>query len=140
MTLENLRVLVLDDNANMRRLIETILRSVGVSRLSEAASGQQALELMRAGEEFDLILADYLMEGQNGVDFVRTVRREFTKAELPIIIITGYAELVKLDEAKEAGANDFISKPFTTKTLIQRITRVLSAGHLMRAMDQSAGA
>lgn len=128
MSLERLRVLVIDDNANMRRLIQTILASVQVGRVVEADGSAAALDIMRRGEEFDLILVDYLMQQANGLDFVRTVRREFgrDKMSLPIIIITGYAELVKAEEAKRAGANDFIAKPFTPRTLVQRIARIIS--------------
>ncbi len=128
MSLENLRVLVIDDNANMRRLIQTILTSVKVAAVREAANGAEALAMLEAGEKFDLMLVDYLMEGENGIDFVRKVRRDFCpdQLSLPIIIITGYSELVKVEEARSAGANDFIAKPFTTRTLIQRIARIVS--------------
>lgn len=139
MKLEDLRILVVDDNGNMRRLINTILRSVGVRNMMDVASGPEALTLMQTWTP-DLVLVDYVMDGMTGVDFTRAVRSGYDKNghRLPIIVITGYSELWRLNEAKKAGANDFIVKPFTTKALVQRITRTITYNMTLEEMEQAA--
>ncbi len=139
MKIEELKVLVVDDNGNMRRLINTILRSVGIRNLMEAGSGPEALTILSTWVP-DLVLVDYVMDGMTGVDFTKSVRTNFDKngKRLPIIVITGYSELWRLNEAKKAGANDFIVKPFTTKALIQRITRTITYNMTLEEMEQAA--
>ncbi|MBF0372914.1 MAG: response regulator [Alphaproteobacteria bacterium] len=141
MKLEDLRVLIVDDNGNMRRLINTILRSVNVSQTMEASSGVEALQMLQEWPA-DIALVDYVMDGLDGVEFTRIVRRDIDKdgRRLPIIMITGYSELWRLKEAKNAGANDFIVKPFTTKTLIQRIARVMTNDYTLKELEDQARA
>lgn len=141
MQIEDLKILIVDDNANMRRLINTILRSLNIRNTMEAASGAEALTILKSWSP-DLALVDYVMDGIDGVQFTRMVRSDVDKPgrkRLPIILVTGYAELWRLQEAKEAGANDFVAKPFTTKTLMQKILRVVSSGGMtMKEMEEAA--
>lgn len=141
MTLEELRVLVVDDNANMRRLIGTILLGVGVAEVREVGNAADALAMLRDqnGWQPDLLLVDYVMEALDGVQFTRRVRAEIDTPtrRLPIIIITGYSELWRLTEAKAAGANDFIVKPFTTQALLGRIQRTITTRQTMQEQDQA---
>lgn len=128
MTLEDLRILVVDDDANMRRLVELILKSVGVGDLRAASSGMDALALLKDWLP-DVMLVDYVMEGIDGIAFTRMVREWIDRPgcrSLPIIIMTGYSELWRLDEARKAGANEFLVKPFTAGALLGRIQRVMS--------------
>lgn len=127
MTLINLRILVVDDDPHMRRLVDLILRGVGFTELRAAANGYEALDLMRAWKP-DLLLVDYVMGGLDGIAFTRLVREQTDQGgkRPAIIIMTGYSELWRLDEAKKAGANDFLVKPFNAKALLGRIGRVTS--------------
>lgn len=139
MKLEDLRILVVDDNANIRRLITTILRSVNMKAVYEAASGADALEIMRTAP-IDLVLSDYVMEGMNGAELAKRIRTDIDRdgARVPIIIVTGYSEVARLNEAKKAGVNDFLAKPFTTKTLLQRITRAAATDLTLQEMEEMA--
>lgn len=136
---EDLRVLVVDDNANIRRLIGTILQGVNVKSVREAANGHTALEILRSFP-VDLVLLDYVMEDMNGPAVMRAIRGEIDRdgRRVPVIVVTGYSEVARLNEAKEAGANDFIAKPFTTKTLLQRIARALSQDMTLKEMETLA--
>lgn len=130
MAFSDLKILVVDDNANMRRLIGTILLGVGVAEVREAAGAKEALDALRHEDGWrpDLMLVDYVMDGLDGVQLTRRVRQDIDEAgrRLPIIVITGYSELWRLNEAKAAGADEFIVKPFTTSTLLDRISRALA--------------
>lgn len=139
MKLEDLRILVVDDNANIRRLITTILRSVNIKEVREAASGADALEIMKSAP-IDLVLSDYLMEGMNGAELTKHIRSDVDRdgGRVPIIIVTGYSEVARLNEAKKAGVNDFLAKPFTTKTLLQRITRAAASKLTLQELEEMA--
>ncbi|HLN22512.1 MAG TPA: response regulator [Patescibacteria group bacterium] len=141
MKFEDLRILVVDDNVNMRRLINTILYSVGVREVVEVDNGADALAMIKDWKP-DLLLVDYVMDGLDGVEFTRRVRSEIDSSgtRLPIIIVTGYSELWRLNEAKKAGANDFIVKPFTTKALVNRIQRTMSRDLTLTEADRQAEA
>lgn len=139
MKIEDLRILILDDNVNMRRLINTILRSMNVRNTMEAGNAADAMAIMQTWTP-DLILADYVMDGVDGAQFTRMIRNDYDKPgnRMPIIIVTGYADLGRLQEARDAGAHDFIAKPFNTKTLMQKIGRVMSNGLTMKEMEEQA--
>lgn len=139
MRVEDLRILVVDDNANIRRLITTILRSVNIKEVRDAASGAEALEIMKSAP-IDLVLSDYVMEGMNGAELTKRIRDEIDHDDtrVPIIIVTGYSEVARLNDAKLAGVNDFLAKPFTTKTLLQRITRAATANLTLQEMEDLA--
>ncbi len=126
--LEDLRILVVDDDATIRRLVEHILRGVGVTALQSAGSADLALAVVAKWRP-DVLLVDYVMEGIDGITFTRLVRKTVDTAgrRLPIVIMTGYAELWRLDQAKKAGADEFLVKPFTAKALLSRIRRAVDA-------------
>jgi len=140
--MRDVSALVVDDNANMRRLIGTILRSVGAAEVREAASGEEALDILRGGWRPGLVLVDYLMEDLDGTAFTRRVRAEIDRDgwRLPVILVTGHAEMTLLHEARDAGANDFIPKPFTARTLLQRVARVVSTRLTIAEMEDMARA
>ncbi len=139
MTLDGMRILIVDDNPNMRRLITTILQSAGSGEIRHAASAEEAIEVLD-GWVPNLMLVDYVMEGEDGASFTRAVRASFGEAEprLPIVIVTGHADVARFDAAKEAGANDFIAKPFNPKTLLQRIGRVLQDNLTIKELETQA--
>ena len=126
MNLKDLRIMVVDDNGNMRQLITTILTAVGITRIVEVASGADALSRL-AVDKPDVLLVDYVMDGMTGVELTARIRAEIDGPgeRLPIVMLTGYSELWRLTEAKAAGADEFLVKPFTTKALLTRIHRVV---------------
>ncbi len=138
MTLEDLRILVVDDDANIRRLVELILGGVGVTQLRSVASADEALTMLGAWRP-DLLLVDYVMEGTDGIAFTRRIREtvDTPARRLPIVIMTGYGELWRLDQAKRAGANEFLVKPFTAKALLMRIRRAASRAQTLDERDRS---
>lgn len=130
MNMENARILVVDDNPNMRRLISTILRSLNIRQVTEAGSSAEAVKILERWPA-DVALVDYVMDGEDGVQLTRTVRREFDSEDnrLPIIMLTGYEDEMRRRIARDAGATAVITKPFSTRTLMQCLARVMAAGH-----------
>lgn len=106
------RVLIVDDTASNRKLVEAILKCYGIRSVS-AESGEKALRLMRAGQQFDLIFMDQLMPEMSGTETVKHIRalRSSSAKQVPIIALTATTEKGASDELIAAGMNDYIAKP-----------------------------
>ncbi len=114
------RILVVDDEPQIRRVMRTTLSSQGYE-VSDARSGEEALEKLRAGT-YDLILLDMNMPGIGGVEACRAIRQG---SDLAIIMLTvRHTEKDKV-EALDAGADDYVTKPFSTPELLARIRAAL---------------
>lgn len=120
-----LRVLFVDDEPSIVRVAERMLRMLGHEVLAVARS-ETALELLRADPgRFDLLISDQTMPGMTGVDLVSAVHA--VRADLPVILCTGYSEILDAERARAAGAKAFVMKPFTPASLAAAIEEVLQA-------------
>ena len=117
------RILVVDDDPDIRTLIRMTLTKNGYRYIDEVDSGQAAIKKIETGR-FDLVLLDWWMAGMNGFQVLKEVRK--WHADLPFIMVTSLAERDKVVEAVKAGANDYIVKPFTQKVLLMKIEGVLA--------------
>jgi two-component system, chemotaxis family, chemotaxis protein CheY len=120
-----MRVLLADDSGTMRTIIRRSLESVGVAGAVEAADGNQAVELFKAGGGFDLIITDWNMPGKTGIDVAREIRALDKK--IPIVMITTEAEKARVLEAIQAGVSDYLVKPFTTEKLKEKLDRFVKS-------------
>ena len=111
-------VLVVDDLAQNVRLLEAVLSPKGF-RVAAASSGQEALDAL-GGKHPDLVLLDILMPGMDGYEVCRRIREDPGTAFLPVIMITASGEEEKI-RALEAGADDFVNKPFDQAELLARV-------------------
>jgi two-component system KDP operon response regulator KdpE len=114
------RVLIVDDDPQIRRVMRTTLEAKG-NEVHEAGSGEQALELARA-EKYDLIILDINLPGKSGVETCREIR---TLSTTPIIMLTVRDAGEDKIEALDAGAFDYVTKPFAMGELLARIRAVL---------------
>jgi len=128
----SLCVLVVDDEELVRLGTAEILHDLG-HRVVEAASGSQALELLRAGTAPDMVITDYLMPGMTGTELAAEIRRE--RPQLPILLATGYANLA----GDEMASLPLLTKPFRQAEVAARIadlmTTVEDTGPALRAID-----
>src|SRR5690242_7647712 len=109
-----MRVLVVDDSSTMRRIIINTLNRLGHEDVVEAANGREGLERLTEGSgAVDLIITDWNMPEMSGIDFVRAVRGIETMRALPVLMITTNASRDDIVQARQAGVNDYIVKPFT---------------------------
>ena len=109
-----MKVLVVDDSGAMRKVIIRSLNACGVTDVSEAGHGIEAISMYQAGQ-FDMIITDWIMPYKNGVEMVRDLRA--LGATLPILMITTQSQEVHFEEATAAGVNGYLSKPFTNDAL-----------------------
>lgn len=122
----NVSVLLAEDNTQMRRLLKSVLNSFGFSNVHEAHNGQSALEALSAAP-IDLMLTDFYMEPLDGLDLIRIVRdRETSKNPyLPIIMVTGRANMDLVNQARDVGCTEFLTKPVRPDALYKRIKAII---------------
>lgn len=120
-----LNILIVEDNVHFRTLIRSILHALGMTSLSEAQDGVEALEIL-AEKSPDLVILDWKMEGMDGVECVTQIRAiSGANRFVPIIMVTGYTETSLMNQAREAGVNGFLGKPISPQSLLNRIVGVL---------------
>jgi DNA-binding response OmpR family regulator len=122
-----LRVLVVEDEHSMRKVTRAILAAMGIQNVLEAADGTTGLEIARTKHP-DLIIVDWEMPLMNGPQFVQTIRTpgNFPVPDIPIIILSAHSDHWRVVESARIGANEFVRKPVSIKTLSDRIVAVLS--------------
>ena len=114
------KVLVADDSSTMRKIIVRSLQAVGVTDPAEAADGDEAISMFKAGT-FDLVLTDWNMPGKNGLEVIQEIRN--SNKDVPIIMVTTEAEKSRVLEAIQAGVSDYLVKPFTADTLREKLEK-----------------
>ncbi len=123
---ERLKVLIVDDEASMRKVARALLQSIGIRDICEAGDGRSGLEkiCMRAP---DIVILDWEMPSPNGPEFMRTVRSpgKFPMPDVPIIMLTGYSERSRVVEAVRLGVNEYLLKPVSSTALLSRIVSIL---------------
>ena len=123
---ERKRVLAVDDEPNMRRLLEIMLRQAGYQALL-ASNGNEALDILR-DEGADLVVSDLNMPGMDGLNLLSTMRSE--GIDTPVIIVTAHGEVSSAVKAMQLGATDYILRPFDLDTLEIAMARALSVTRL----------
>jgi CheY-like chemotaxis protein len=120
------KIVVVDDEPYMRKVVRTLLMSIGVREIFEAPDGPAGLDTIRSVAPAAVIL-DWEMPGLDGPSFVRMVRSPatFPYPDVPIIMLTGHGERSRVVEAVKVGVNEFVLKPVSSKVLQDRLTSVL---------------
>jgi len=113
-----MKVLVADDSALMRHVLVKTLTEAGVQTIVQAMDGAMAVEKVTE-ENPDLVLMDWIMPNMSGIEAVKEIRASGNN--VPIIMCTTEGERNRIIDAINAGANDFVVKPFDPKTIIAKI-------------------
>jgi CheY-like chemotaxis protein len=126
------RILVVDDNEEIAHLVSIILAPEG-HEVEVALSGEECIEKLKSFRP-DLILMDYFMPGGDGVKVSKLIKSDERFRDIPIILFT----IMSIDEGlyeavEEAGAVDYIQKPFNIKKMVGKVRRVLSATAVLPA-------
>lgn len=126
-SLRTLRFLVLDDNAYMGHIVETILRGFGASHVLTARDATDAFVTLR-NDVVDIVITDYAMPLLDGIEFVKLVRNsaDIPAPYVPIIMLTAHSERSRIETARDAGVTEFCCKPVTPQTLFQKILSVVN--------------
>jgi two-component system alkaline phosphatase synthesis response regulator PhoP len=118
------RILVVDDDAFIRRPLEFILHQEGFEPIT-AANGDECLERI-ATETPDLIILDVMMPGRDGFELCRTIKREARYAAIPVILLSARGQGHDRERGLCLGAADFLTKPYSPSELVRRVREILS--------------
>jgi len=120
------RILVLDDNANIRSIVKMILRAMGIKDVRDTADGRKALNYLET-TNIDIIITDWMMDGMDGAEFVSRVRghKIRSKSMTPIIMLSGFTETSRVARARNMGVTEFLAKPVSPVELYLRIVEIV---------------
>ena len=125
-----MRALIIDDSKPVRSILGSMLRGLGIDSV-EAANGQLALQQLQESGAFDIAWVDWNMPVMDGMEFVRRVRADSQYDRLRLVMVTTESDLTHIQQAMQAGANDYIVKPFTQEILEDKLA--LLGLHPLRA-------
>ena len=133
--LNALKILIVDDEHINRKVLENHLLLAGYI-VKEALDGKEALALFKQGDTFDLILLDIMMPGLSGYEVCEAIRKNYSASELPIILLTAKNRVSDLVAGFNAGANDYLTKPFSKNELLSRIKTHINLKNIHNATSK----
>jgi two-component system chemotaxis response regulator CheY len=119
-----MRALIVDDSRAMRVILRRILATCGFDDFVDAENGRAALEALRSGPAPDVGFVDWNMPEMSGEEFVRAVRSEAQWASLPLVMVTSETSMETMQAAIEAGADEYVMKPFTPEVVRDKLELV----------------
>lgn len=124
--LENIRLLIVDDNTFMRRVMHNILMAYGAKHIREASEGADALKMLRTWHA-DIILTDYIMHPIDGIELTHMIRtsNDVIDRFVPIIMVSAHSEEWRIALARDAGINEFLVKPLAATKVISHIRSIV---------------
>ena len=119
----NMKVLIVDDFATMRRIVRNVLKQIGFANIIEADNGKAALKVLK-NENIDLILCDWNMPEMPGIDLLKTLKSDDELKDIPFVMVTAEAQKDNIIEAVKAGVSSYIVKPFTAETVSEKLNAI----------------
>lgn len=113
-------VLVIDDSRTMRKLLGRALKEFSCE-VVEADGGVQGLEVLRENAQIDLVMVDWNMPEMSGIQFVHELRADPNLAKVRVVMVTAESKLNQIQAALEAGANEYLIKPFTKESVGEKL-------------------
>lgn len=130
-TMKNAKILIVEDEQFINRLIELVLQSDGYTNIKQAYDGKEALELLQK-EQFDLILLDVMIPETDGLTLCKIIKNDLRLKSVPVIMLTAKRMEEDILQGFDSGAVDYITKPFSNKILLARIK-----AHLQYSLNNS---
>ena len=121
-----IRFLLVDDNVHMLNIVRALLRGFGAVTIFEARNSQDALQRLR-NDAIDIMILDYVIGEEDGVEFLKRVRREQDSPTpfVPVIMLTAHTERTRVEAARDAGVNEFCTKPVTANDMLRKVSMVI---------------
>ncbi|MBF0541459.1 MAG: response regulator [Nitrospirae bacterium] len=119
----DLKILVVDDFATMRKIVRNLLRQLNYNQVQEAEDGEVAFRMLQS-EKFDFVVTDWNMPNMTGLELLISIRKTPSLAKLPVLMVTAEADKENILAAAKAGVNDYVIKPFTATTLADKIKKI----------------
>jgi len=121
---KNIKILVVDDFATMRKVIKNLLKQVGYENIVEAEDGVLALRVLKS-QKIDLVISDWNMPNMTGLELLKAVRGDEDLKTTPFLMVTAEALQDNVIAAVKAGVSNYIVKPFTAEVLNEKIIKIL---------------
>lgn len=135
MDLTKVHFLVIDDSHETVVLVRSVLTAWGASVVHEAAGVERALDMLTTANP-DVAILDQRLGADDGLSLLRFIRNEGPNPYLPVVVLTADGRPAKVAEARDAGANEFLVKPFTARGLYDRLQSVIHRPRpFVRSMD-----
>ena len=126
----DMKILVIDDMATMRKIIKIMLSQIGFTNISEADDGATAWPMIQnaheEGSPYEFIVSDWNMPKMSGLDLLKNIRETDHFKTLPFLMITAEAEQGNVVIAVKAGVSNFIVKPFSAQVLKEKIDKIFN--------------
>ena len=119
----NMKILVVDDSATMRRIVSNVLSMLGFANITTAINGKEALQAL-GSDDFDLVVSDWKMEPINGLDLLKKIRGDEKLKDLPFIMLSAESDKRSIIETINNGVSEYIVKPFSKETLKGKIQNI----------------
>ena len=117
-------ILVVEDDQDMRVLVSRLLKPLG--EVMTAANGIEALAVLRGGTAVSLVVTDVMMPGMDGIKLARTIKDDPILARIPILMLTAKSNPLSVIEGINAGARQYLSKPFKADELVAKARKALA--------------
>ncbi len=121
---KDMKILIVDDFATMRKVIRNLLKQVGYENILEAEDGVSALRVLKA-QKVDLIISDWNMPNMTGFELLKAVRADADLGKTPFLMVTAEALQDNVVAAVKAGVSNYIVKPFTAEVLNDKISKIM---------------
>lgn len=125
---QNTKFLVVDDFLTMRKIIKKALNENGYFDIIEAENGTQALKMLQESfinnKPIEFIISDWNMPNMNGLDLLKECRQNSMYKDIPFLMVTAESEQKQIIEAIKLGVSEYIVKPFSPSTIIEKLSRV----------------
>jgi two-component system chemotaxis response regulator CheY len=121
----DLRILVVDDLPQARRIVRNLLQRLGVADVRDAAGLQEAVASLKS-QPVDLVITDVILKDGTGIDLLRQIRGDSAIAELPVVVITSDPDREHVIEGGKLGLSGFLIKPFDASRLKEKILAALA--------------
>jgi two-component system chemotaxis response regulator CheY len=119
-----IKILVVDDFATMRKVVRNLLKQGGYENIAEAEDGVTALKVLKS-QKIDLVISDWNMPNMTGLELLKAVRADEDLKATPFLMVTAEALQDNVIAAVKAGVNNYIVKPFTAEVLNDKIKKIL---------------
>jgi two-component system, chemotaxis family, chemotaxis protein CheY len=116
-----MRALIIDDSRAIRAIIKRTLMELGAAECVEAGNGKEGLDQISAKGPFQLAMVDWNMPEMNGYDFVKAARETVPSDVMKIVMCTTETEVEQVSRALEAGADEYVMKPFTKEAIQSKL-------------------